>query len=142
MACGHTCRQICHMNDREHAAQKCFEPCNRFCPEGHPCVKKCYEECHPCRIPMSKILPCRHKQITECFEHPEDVFCLTKVWKVSGPLVTFNSHYLLLIFSSYLLLGDRSQFNYCTLSTDCSISIHSIYILNLMFRSYSVVVRS
>lgn len=84
MGCGHICPKICHANnDREHTEFKCKENCTRFCPVGHPCPKKCFVDCKPCMVQVTKKLPCTHEQIVYCYKDLAKEFCQTPVWKVN-----------------------------------------------------------
>lgn len=82
MPCGHICLQICHAYDREHLKQRCNEDCQRSCPVGHPCPKRCSDDCHPCETRVVKNLPCLHTKNMQCWKDPKDEYCDTKVWKV------------------------------------------------------------
>lgn len=91
MPCGHICPKICHVEDRQHVKQKCYEGCLRTCSIGHPCPKKCYQDCYPCLTKVPKVLqPCNHTQTTECYQDPKEVFCVTKVVRV---FKIFSFHY-------------------------------------------------
>jgi hypothetical protein len=83
MSCGHICPKICHLSDRDHVLFKCQESCTRFCPVGHPCPKKCFNDCNPCMEKVNKkLLPCTHEQPVSCYKDPATEFCQTSVWKV------------------------------------------------------------
>jgi hypothetical protein len=83
MSCGHICPKICHLSDRDHILFKCQESCTRFCPVGHPCPKKCFNDCNPCMEKVNKkLLPCTHEQLVSCYKDPATEFCQTLVWKV------------------------------------------------------------
>ena len=58
--CGHTCPLPCHKRS-SHEKIQCPQPCQRTCPEQHPCEKKCFEDCGKCFTPMKKLLPCGHE---------------------------------------------------------------------------------
>ena len=58
--CGHTCPLPCHKKS-SHGKIQCPQPCQRTCPEQHPCEKKCFEDCGKCFTPMKKLLPCGHE---------------------------------------------------------------------------------
>ena len=104
MPCGHICPKICHSSDREHLNQRCNEACRRSCLQGHPCPKKCFEDCHPCMKQVTKVLPCGHTKLTSCYMDPAEEYCQTKVWKVSK-----NSGCLFVVVLSFPLwhLGNR-----------------------------------
>ena len=101
--CGHVCNLLCHKS-RSHDGIFCTMPCTRTCPEGHPCLKKCFEECGKCRVKLVKKLPCGHDEVTidiktifqtlnkmcvvfqqvkmECWKPPQEVYCPVRVEKV------------------------------------------------------------
>lgn len=82
MACGHSCKSLCHTLDREHENMHCFEPCERLvmlhywddriarpditnlvffilyrsCPSMHPCKLFCYQLYARCKIVVEKSL--------------------------------------------------------------------------------------
>ena len=58
--CGHTCPLPCHKRS-SHEQIQCPQPCQRTCPEQHPCKKKCFEDCRKCFTQMTKLLPCGHE---------------------------------------------------------------------------------
>jgi hypothetical protein len=70
LRCGHVCGFKCHSDDPDHRAVKCFQECTRLCTMGHPCNRKCSEECGPCQFPAYQItLPCGHvKEQTTWYE--------------------------------------------------------------------------
>lgn len=41
--------------------------CYRSCDYNHPCMKKCFEDCEKCNVPILKNLPCGHQIELECF---------------------------------------------------------------------------
>ena len=82
MPCGHVCPKICHLNDRSHVEYRCNVPCIRSCDFGHPCPKKCWQDCKPCLTNVVKKLPCGHSQDVECSNDPKGQYCNTKVEKV------------------------------------------------------------
>lgn len=61
--CDHTCRNICHIVDRDHKLYECKEKCERHCPDSarHKCPHLCFiYPCPPCEINMERTLPCGH----------------------------------------------------------------------------------
>lgn len=70
--CGHACKLHCHPN---HSEYKCMENCARKCSEGHSCTRKCYEDCPPCKILITRELPCNHTKYMQCYENPKEVEC-------------------------------------------------------------------
>ena len=106
MPCGHSCPQMCHAMDRNHARFKCKEPCTRACPVGHPCPKECFKDCHPCLGKVAKTLPCSHEHVLACSEDPAEQFCPTMLWKVRH---TIDPDRLLI---HILVLNDRCLFGF------------------------------
>ncbi|KAI0765957.1 hypothetical protein BD413DRAFT_606098 [Trametes elegans] len=60
--CGHICPSACHAAPDNHRTTKCLAPCNRTpCPRGHPCSRRCSDDCGRCEFPMRQVeLPCGH----------------------------------------------------------------------------------
>ena len=83
LPCGHICPKICHLNDRSHVEYRCNVPCARSCDLGHPCPKKCWQDCKPCLSQVVKKLPCDHLQDVECHKDPNEEYCQTKMEKVT-----------------------------------------------------------
>nr|CAD7438059.1 unnamed protein product [Timema bartmani] len=78
MPCGHLCKSICHILNREHTDYKCMEPCERSplkCPMEHDCKKLCWENCGECMMRVSKELPCGHIRELRCFMDPLTYKC-------------------------------------------------------------------
>ncbi|XP_059169646.1 NFX1-type zinc finger-containing protein 1-like [Physella acuta] len=48
--CGHACPEFCHGFSHDNVL--CSRPCKRKCPQGHPCLKFCGEECALCCVPQ------------------------------------------------------------------------------------------
>ncbi|CAI8021592.1 NFX1-type zinc finger-containing protein 1, partial [Geodia barretti] len=98
LPCGHSCTQICHVVDTEHAEFKCKKICDKPCSYNHPCKSGhyCYRNCPPCRESVERVIPdCGHTQIMECWVkdhkcqeivtktmprcgHEQDIPCSTK----------------------------------------------------------------
>jgi hypothetical protein len=81
-SCDHACTLTCHPRACDEVG-KCSEPCARArCAEGHPCTKRCWQECGPCTTPVKLLLPCRHTR-TDVPCHmaatPERVRCRERV---------------------------------------------------------------
>ena len=71
--CGHTCELPCSMPPDEY---KCQVSCERFCDQGHKCVKICHETCGDCPVNVVKRLPqCGHDQEVPCSMKAENVMC-------------------------------------------------------------------
>ncbi|OXU25033.1 hypothetical protein TSAR_011075 [Trichomalopsis sarcophagae] len=81
LPCGHTCKRTCHVNkDPDHIEYKCTKDCAKTyvgCDNGHPCKKKCFEECGLCPIKVEKTRSCGHfyKQ-AQCGEDLEKQPCV------------------------------------------------------------------
>ncbi|KAL3861164.1 hypothetical protein ACJMK2_007229, partial [Sinanodonta woodiana] len=75
-SCGHTCKTLCHPDNRSHT-DFCDEMCtNTLCKQGHTCQKKCSEECGSCLEKVTKVFPnCGHEQILACYEDPKKRQC-------------------------------------------------------------------
>lgn len=85
LACGHTCPSKCHPGNPNHIAIKCPARCSRLCPNGHPCLNLCHEDCEKCRLPVQNvILPCGHTlETTTCHasRHIGELKCTVLVEK-------------------------------------------------------------
>ncbi|XP_054273692.1 NFX1-type zinc finger-containing protein 1-like [Macrosteles quadrilineatus] len=67
LACGHSCKSMCHVEQDYHKRYKCKEACSKvLCAEGHMCPKKCHQPCGDCQIPMRRQLPCGHSADVPC----------------------------------------------------------------------------
>lgn len=77
LECGHVCTRMCHPYDAEHKEYKCMKDCPKvMCELGHKCMKRCYQECGKCRVPVHKIIPsCLHNQMVPCHQDPETFAC-------------------------------------------------------------------
>ncbi len=77
LKCGHACILTCHSYDRDHKNYKCRKQCNKpLCPKGHPCKKKCYEDCGRCTMWTKVTMPnCRHEQHIPCYQHVSNHRC-------------------------------------------------------------------
>ncbi|KAJ9589301.1 hypothetical protein L9F63_017494, partial [Diploptera punctata] len=87
LECGHSCKNICHLNDRQHKEMfECKKPCvktNKNCKENHLCTKHCYEECDNCNVQVLKILPiCGHEANLECSMEIETYACKVNCEKI------------------------------------------------------------
>ena len=83
LPCGHSCTQMCHITDRQHAKFRCKKTCERSCPYNHPCTTGhyCYIKCPRCREIVERVIPeCGHKQEMECWV--EDPQCQQVVAKI------------------------------------------------------------
>lgn len=82
LICGHECKSVCHIHNREHENYKCFEPCNRVpnsCELRHMCKKYCWEDCGDCRTFVPRTLPCGHSMNLYCFVDPVTHKCPVEV---------------------------------------------------------------
>ncbi|ESO98816.1 hypothetical protein LOTGIDRAFT_114056 [Lottia gigantea] len=69
LQCGHSCIMTCHPTDPDHKEYSCPKPCTKTCKDGHPCEKKCYQECGDCQIKVEKTIPvCGHTKWVKCSE--------------------------------------------------------------------------
>ena len=86
LSCLHQCKRKCHTNDDpDHQNYDCYEKCDRTplnCNRGHPCPKKCFESCEPCKALVPKTLTCGHTAPkVECGIPVKDVKCGRKCEK-------------------------------------------------------------
>ncbi|KNC53025.1 uncharacterized protein AMSG_09316 [Thecamonas trahens ATCC 50062] len=88
MACGHVCPLRCHVQDREHWATRCLAQCQRVprgCPDGHPCRKKCYQECGKCTEKVPVVVadcPAKHTVTVPCHKAASGTAKCTKKVKI------------------------------------------------------------
>lgn len=55
---------------------KCKELCQRMlCVDKHPCRKRCWEACGPCRVQVQRELDCGHPANMECHKDPMQAKC-------------------------------------------------------------------
>ncbi|PSN32629.1 hypothetical protein C0J52_22378 [Blattella germanica] len=69
LLCGHKCKSVCHVQNREHVNYHCFEQCERIpdkCEFLHQCTRKCWENCGDCLTLVERTLPCGHKKLLRC----------------------------------------------------------------------------
>ncbi|XP_078674224.1 NFX1-type zinc finger-containing protein 1-like [Branchiostoma floridae x Branchiostoma belcheri] len=84
LECGHCCRLSCHPADPEHKVYKCYEDCTKKCEQGHACRKRCWADCGPCMVRVSKIIPgCGHEQMVPCGVDPNDFCCREQCEKIN-----------------------------------------------------------
>jgi hypothetical protein len=77
MACGHTCKSLCHNID---AHPPCADKCNReYKACKHLCSDRCHfgkKECRPCTFLVSKVVPtCGHRSTMPCHIDPRTWTC-------------------------------------------------------------------
>ncbi|XP_033117882.1 NFX1-type zinc finger-containing protein 1-like [Anneissia japonica] len=75
LKCGHVCPNYCHPNDTHHEKYECREPCVRTCDRGHPCSRRCFQNCLPCKVIVSRTLNCSHEAQIPCAKFNEPVDC-------------------------------------------------------------------
>ncbi|KAI0056438.1 hypothetical protein BV25DRAFT_1872764 [Artomyces pyxidatus] len=86
LPCGHTCPSVCHADLDNHRRMPCDQACTRVpCPRGHPCPRRCCEDCGDCQFPFYDVeLPCGHRAKTiPChrLETLREVKCTEKISK-------------------------------------------------------------
>ena len=82
LPCGHSCTQICHVDDREHAKFKCMKACRKTCPSEHTCKSLCHMKCPPCIEKVERVMPrCGHIQRMKCSNDPNELACSQMVVK-------------------------------------------------------------
>ncbi|KAH1024131.1 hypothetical protein HUJ05_003674 [Dendroctonus ponderosae] len=78
LGCGHTCKRLCHIQDREHTQYRCTEECLKpLCNnELHVCLKQCYKNCGPCMYIVRRTLDqCGHEADMYCHIDPAKFKC-------------------------------------------------------------------
>ncbi|KAL8616355.1 hypothetical protein ACOMHN_032209 [Nucella lapillus] len=72
LSCGHVCERNCHGYDRDHKNYMCRKKCQRVtCQQGHPCLKKCFQDCGECEYKVTKKVPmCGHQAEMRCHRDP------------------------------------------------------------------------
>ena len=90
--CEHSCESFCHPIDLGHKEEfACPKPCTKSCDRGHNCPKICSEECGPCRVRVTKIIPgCEHEQDVPCSLDPSEFKCTQIVRKQADPCGHWN----------------------------------------------------
>ena len=76
LPCGHQCSMKCHA-PALHERVGCQEPCPRLHDAcGHPCMKRCGEECGECSFPLQTVtLPCGHAATQRCGSNGGTITC-------------------------------------------------------------------
>ncbi|RXG56519.1 NFX1-type zinc finger-containing protein 1 [Armadillidium vulgare] len=87
LSCGHQCNRKCHpLYDVNHLQYKCYFECERkppLCEFNHKCIKKCYQECGTCTVPMDRELKCGHiMNNIECGTLEKDIKCDKKCHRI------------------------------------------------------------
>lgn len=85
LVCGHSCKRVCHSDDRLHLQNRCEEPCKKTCAFGHKCFQKCFEECDDCEALVWKHLACGHPALTKCSLDLDSYLCGVTVNKCMEP---------------------------------------------------------
>ncbi|KAH9488054.1 NFX1-type zinc finger-containing protein 1 [Bulinus truncatus] len=76
LPCGHVCVNLCHGYDPEHKDYVCKKACPKSCKEGHPCRRKCHQDCGNCFDPVAKTMPlCGHVDKIPCHLSPLKAVC-------------------------------------------------------------------
>ena len=71
--CKHEQHLACHMDPMQ---ATCRAACSKKCKDGHPCPKRCYEDCGDCKLPVVKtITECNHKVSLPCCVKPKRKVC-------------------------------------------------------------------
>ncbi|XP_050297932.1 NFX1-type zinc finger-containing protein 1-like [Anthonomus grandis grandis] len=83
LGCGHVCKRLCHVQDRNHILYKCNDRCMRIlCNDpNHVCKKLCYEECGQCTYLVWRHLDCGHDVPLQCHINPNTYGCKEPVLK-------------------------------------------------------------
>ena len=69
LSCGHSCPLICHPGSKDHSFYKCRKKCAKTLSCPHKCRGSCFEcknQCIPCKVMITKSLPCGHTRKLEC----------------------------------------------------------------------------
>jgi cold shock CspA family protein len=72
--CGHKCPRLCH--PYPHSDVVCREPCRKthsIC--GHPCMRRCSEDCGECEVPVLRKLKCGHDPYIPCYINDLEYKC-------------------------------------------------------------------
>lgn len=72
--CGHKCPRLCH--PYPHSDVVCREPCRKshaVC--GHPCMRRCFEDCGECEVPVLRKLKCHHDPYVPCYIADSEYQC-------------------------------------------------------------------
>ena len=80
--CGHPCDLPCH-GGGDHQ-DHCQHPCDRIsrgCSFHHKCPGKCWEECEPCTLKITRPLPCSHEAEMDCSVSINEYECTKKCVK-------------------------------------------------------------
>lgn len=81
LACGHVCKEGCHMGGNGCLGVKCEEACEKMCGGGHACRVACWMDCC-CGVKVTKVLGCGHSVEVDCGRDTGVVKCGVMVKKV------------------------------------------------------------
>ena len=71
--CGHTQMVPCY---QEPSSFHCTENCEKKCEQGHPCPRKCFLPCGPCKVKVEKVpQKCNHKHLISCHIQSSNYYC-------------------------------------------------------------------
>jgi hypothetical protein len=73
LECGHVCEYLCH--NWEHTSKRCKKQCSKVRDCGHPCTKRCIDDCGSCEAKTTKLLPCGHRGEYKCYLEEDDIPC-------------------------------------------------------------------
>ncbi|CAL4074138.1 unnamed protein product, partial [Meganyctiphanes norvegica] len=75
--CGHEHKHVeCHIPEEEIL---CNKKCKKILTCGHPCPRKCCEECGGCMVKVKKkVQLCGHEITIECHKEPDKKYCKKK----------------------------------------------------------------
>ena len=77
--CLHEQRIPCHQDPEQF---KCMADCPKKCKNGHPCQRRCHQECGECSVKVDKaIIECGHTVTLACHMIPEQSLC-TKLCEI------------------------------------------------------------
>ena len=76
--CGHEQIVYCYQDIQD---VKCQAKCEKMCRKGHPCKRKCYQECGNCMVQVRTDLKCGHTTDLYCYEDPNKHNCTELVTK-------------------------------------------------------------
>ncbi|XP_022092094.1 NFX1-type zinc finger-containing protein 1-like isoform X2 [Acanthaster planci] len=80
LECGHPCPKKCYQN----CQKRCLVQCERALSCGHPCKNVCGDPCTKyCEVEVERTLrKCGHTVYMDCGQKPDEHKCRVKVWRV------------------------------------------------------------
>ncbi|CAD8059690.1 unnamed protein product [Paramecium primaurelia] len=77
LKCSHYVIVNCFEANNKEQEIRCIEACQkpRQCGHDQTCLNKCYQECSPCQVMISKILNCGHSIQIECYKQNQEYQC-------------------------------------------------------------------